>query len=84
MMVVGMSWFHWKLLGKRLIYMLEVFLGCQRILNPRGAQTFEKKSSQKKWEIQCKWKKDVYIVRDMKAVAQNELYFQKLSKHHPF
>jgi hypothetical protein len=29
-------------------------------------------------------KKDVYILRDMKAIAQNnELKFQRLHKHHP-
>jgi hypothetical protein len=41
--------------------------------------------SQKKWKILWKWKKEVYIVKDMKVIAWNgELEFQKLLKHHPF
>jgi len=30
-----------KVIATRFVYGLEVFLGYQRILNPKGAQTFE-------------------------------------------
>jgi hypothetical protein len=38
---------HRKLLGKKLVYMLKVFLGYERILDPRGAQTLERRMNQK-------------------------------------
>jgi hypothetical protein len=34
-------------LGERLVYKLKVILGYQRILNPKGAQTFEGRRSKK-------------------------------------
>jgi hypothetical protein len=48
MVAIGMNPMPPKLLGERFLYVLEVFLGCQRILNPRGIQTFEGGKSQKK------------------------------------
>ncbi len=76
---------HRKLLGKRFVYVLKVLLGCQRILNPRGTQTFERGKNQKKWGTLWRWKKKVYIVKDMKAIARNnELKFQRLPEHCPF
>ncbi len=75
---------HGKLLEQRFVYGLNILLGCQRILDPEGAQTFEKGKSQKKWETLWKWKEKVYIVKDMNAITQNsELKFQRLLEHHP-
>jgi hypothetical protein len=60
-------------------------MGCQKILDPRGASTFEKRKSQKKWGALWRWKKKVYIVKNMMAITwNNELEFQKLPKNHPF
>jgi hypothetical protein len=61
-------------LGKRFVYGLKVFLGYQRILDPKGAQTFKRRMSQKKKRTLWKWRKEVCIVRDMMAISQrNEL-----------
>jgi len=38
---------HQNLLGKKLVYVLEVLLGCRRILNSRGTQTLKKKKVKK-------------------------------------
>jgi hypothetical protein len=39
---------HLKLLGKRLVYMLKVFQGYPRTLDPRGIQTLEGRKSKNK------------------------------------
>ncbi len=75
---------HQKLLGETLVYGLEVLMGCQRILYPRGIQTLEGGNSQKKWRTLWRWK-EVYIIRIMMTIARNsELEFQRLLEHHPF
>jgi len=77
--------FHQKLLRECLVYVLEVLLGCQRIMDPRGTQTLERRRNKKKWSTLWRWKREVYIVKDMKAIAQNnELESQRLLEHHPF
>ncbi len=45
-----MAWVQcdWKLLGEKFIYELKSFLGYQKILDPRGAQTFEERGVKKK------------------------------------
>ncbi len=69
---------------ERLVYGLEVLLGYQRILDPRGTQTLEGRMSKKKKGPLWKWKREVCIIRNMMAIAQsNELKFQKLPKTSP-
>jgi hypothetical protein len=48
MVAINMSLNHKKILGKKLVYMLKVLLGCQRILNSKGAQALAKMRSKKK------------------------------------
>jgi hypothetical protein len=38
-------------LGKKLVYELKIFLGYQRILNPKGIQTLEGRRNKKKGGI---------------------------------
>ncbi len=61
------SWCCQKLLEKKLVYGLKVLLGYQRILHPKGAQTFEGRKSKKKQGILWKWKMEVCIIIDGQA-----------------
>jgi hypothetical protein len=48
MVDVGMSSTPLKLLGGKLVYKLKVLLGYQRILDPKGVQTFNGRGIKKK------------------------------------
>jgi hypothetical protein len=41
MVAINMNPMPSNLLGRKLVYKLEVLLGYQKILDPKGAQTFE-------------------------------------------
>jgi hypothetical protein len=47
-MAINMNPMPLKIIKKKLVYGLEVFMGCQRILDPKGTQRFQRKKSQKK------------------------------------
>jgi hypothetical protein len=56
-------------LGGWLIYKLKVFLGCQRIFDPIVTQTLEGRRSKKKKNILYRWKRDMYLIKNMMVVA---------------
>jgi hypothetical protein len=85
MVAIGMNPMPLKVIGVKACLQLDVIMGCQRILDPIGAQTFEVRRSQKKQWTLWKWEMKVCIVIDMMAIAwDNELKFQRLLVHHPF
>jgi hypothetical protein len=45
--IIGMNTMPPKLLGDKLVYKLKIFMGYQRILDPKGIQTFEGNSQMK-------------------------------------
>jgi len=47
MMVVDMKLMPPKVIRKKLVYELEIFLGYQKILHSKGAQTFERVKTKK-------------------------------------
>jgi hypothetical protein len=48
MVDVNMNLTPLKVIGREVVYKLKVFLSYQRILNPKGIQTFEGRRSQRK------------------------------------
>jgi hypothetical protein len=48
MVAVGMNPMPSKIIGRRLVYELYVLFDCQKILEPRSTQTFERGKNQKK------------------------------------
>jgi hypothetical protein len=54
-------------------------------LGPKRCLNTWKKEESKKWGALWRWKRKVYIVRNMMAITRdNELEFQKLPENHPF
>jgi hypothetical protein len=56
-------------LGEKLVYGLEVFMGYQRILDPKCVQTFERRRSQRK------------LVRDFMKVEEGGVHCNKYDGH---
>jgi len=48
MVAIGMNPMPLKVIGVKACLQLDVIMGCQRILDPTGAQTFEVRRSQNK------------------------------------
>jgi hypothetical protein len=79
MVVVGMSSMPSKVIRIKVCLWagLKVFLGYQRILDPKNTHTIERGKNQRKQRILWRWKKEVCIIINTMVFAQNNMLKSK-------